>query len=416
MVLLFIISLSLVFFLGAISRGLTQVLLVAWAVRMGLVVINHNFWTLIPVGGDSVRFFNNAISFSELGFFGAIGEFTSSHSSGFSAIMGAMLALFGPSILVIELLNLCMGVVLVALTYKLAKNCGADSQQAKYAAMVMALVPSVAQYSVVSLREMVIVLPFMMGVVALTRFSNVTAAGMIVFSAWCGVAALFHGGMIFGVVGLGAGIFVFQRFATQLPGSERLSHSKSIAILVLFIFLLSIANIWATDLGLAKVSEIYTDNLIDHLNDTAVMAARGESAYLTGMRMDSYRDVFTAAPLRLFYFFLSPLPWDIKAPIHFLGLMDVVLYVFCFTVLWRAYKNEALSRKVLIVFGIIFTLSLVYAFGSSNAGTASRHRAKFSYALVAVTFAARSATLQSKANQMLRLRPQLEIRASKRVN
>lgn len=398
LILLFSLTLLVTLGFGMRFPAIRGVMLTAWAVRMALLLIHHQIFVLLPGRSDARNFFHEAENFSQLGFSGALAEFTVSHSTGFSALMGAMLSVFGQSILVMELTNISMGLAIVALVYRLALNCGADHSQAKQAALIMALVPSTAQYSIVALREMILVLPFMLGLVALTaRRSHATASGMLLFAFWCSVSAMFHGGMILGIAGLGAGAFVFQMFASKLPGQPRPSLIRNLLLLALFIGMVSLGSGLVGEVGLSKVSEVGSGNLINQMNAASLQAARGGSAYLQDFSVDNYGDVALSIPLRLIYFFFSPLPWDIRSAGHLLGFLDVLLYAFCFREFWRGYKANALSPKVLMVLGVVMTIALAYAFGSSNAGTAIRHRAKFSYALVAIACASRSARWQRTA-------------------
>ncbi len=398
LILLFSLTLLITLGFGMRYPAIRGIMLTAWAVRMLLLLIHHQIFVLLPGRGDARTFYLEALDFSQLGFAGALGEFTVTHSTGFSALMGAMLAMFGRAIMVMELLNISMGLAVVALVYRLALNCGADRSQAKRAALIMALVPSTAQYSVVALREMILVLPFMLGLVALTaRRTHATVDGMILFSFWCGVAAMFHGGMILGIVGLGAGAFIFQMFASRLPGQPRPNIFMNLLLMALFAGLVSLTGNLVGEVGLNKVSDFSGGNLVDQINVATQSAARGGSGYLHDFSVDDYGDVALSVPLRLFYFFFSPLPWDIRSVGHVIGFLDVLLYAFCFREFWRAYKANALSPKVLMVLGVVMTIAMAYAFGSSNAGTAIRHRAKFSYALVAIACAARSARWQRNA-------------------
>jgi hypothetical protein len=398
LILLFILTFLVAYAFGARYPAIRGVMLWAWAFRMFLLLIHHQVFRLIPGRGDARTFYWDALDYSSLGFQGALAEFTVTHSTGFSALMGAMMALFGRDILVMELLNIAMGLAVVGLVYRLALNCGADHKQARFAALIMALAPSTAQYSVVSLREMVLVLPFMIGLVALTaQRAHASVSGMVLFSFWCGVAAMFHGGMIVGVAGLGVGAFVFQTFASRTPGQPRPNIFMNLLLLGLFAVLLSLTGNLVGEVGLNKVSDFSGDNLVDQLNAVTAQSARGGSSYLEGFSVDDYGDVALSVPLRLVYFFFSPMPWEIRSAGHLLGFLDVLIYAFCFREFWRAFKANVLSPKVLMVLGVVMTIAVAYAFGASNAGTAIRHRAKFSYALVAIACAARTARWQRQA-------------------
>lgn len=398
LILPFFLTLFMALVFGLRYPAIRTVMLLAWSVRMLLLLIHHQIFMLLPGRGDARTFFHEALDFSRLGFEGALSGFTVTHSTGFSALMGAMLSMFGRSILVIEWLNISMGLVVVALVYLLALNCGADRSQARRAALIMALVPSTAQYSVVALREMVLVLPFMIGLVALTaRRSHVTASGMLLFAFWCSVAAMFHGAMMIGIAGLGAGAFVFQLFASRQPGQSRPNLIWNLILLLVLAILVSLASDLVSEVGLNKVGSVNSSNLVSQLNAASQQAARGGSGYLHDFSVDDYGDVALSVPLRLAYFFFSPMPWDIRSAGHLLGFLDVLLYAFCFREFWRASRANALSPKVVMVLGVVMTIALAYAFGSSNAGTAIRHRAKFSYALVAIACAARTARWQRQA-------------------
>lgn len=318
------------------------------------------------------------------------------------------MAVFGYSWFVPELLNIIMGVCCVYATFRLALNCNASVRHARAAALVVAVAPSIAQYSVVVLREMVVVLPFMLGLVALTGSkSHQSAVGVLLFSFWCVIASFFHGAIITGIVGLGAGLFVFQMFAARQPGQKGPSVGR--VFLVFGVFLIAVFGISLT-LGdsLNKVNSVDASSLVDSINTATSRAARGGAGYLQGYEVDGYGDIAGTAPLRMAYFFFSPMPWQVRKPSHLLGLLDVTIYLMCFYLLYRGFRANVLTPKMMVVAGVIATAALAYAFGTSNAGTAIRHRAKFGYALTAIAFAAhsqrkRKTTIAARAARTLRV-------------
>ncbi|MBY8965051.1 hypothetical protein KHP57_04985 [Algiphilus sp. NNCM1] len=391
-VFLFFLPLAVAAILGQKYPGARGALWLAVGVRLSLLAVHYLVFRLIPGRGDAIKFINESGYYAELGFLGALFEFDLTHSSGFSAFMGSMMAIFGSHGLVIELLNISMGVAVVGLTYVLARNCGADERNARFGAMVMALAPSIAQYSVVALREMACVFPFMLGLVALTsQRSHQTVVGMAWFVLASLVAAAFHGAMILGIAGLALGMFLLQPFAGLEARRRRQGHGRALVVIVAFVVALSFTADFTADSGLNKVSGVFGGDLISEINSATSSAARGGSGYLHGYSVEGFDDVALTAPLRVVYFFFSPLPWQISSPIHLLGLLDVIIYVWCFWMLWRAFKAKVLQRKTLVVVGVVLTLALAYAFGTSNSGTAVRHRAKFGYALIAAACAARAA-------------------------
>ncbi len=105
----------------------------------------------------------------------------------------------------------------------------------------------------------------------------------------------------------------------------------------------------------------------------------GASNYLTAMPYTENIFVFIInTAIRIFYFFVSPVPWEWR------GMID--LFAFCIdtlfhssVIIWGIYiwitrkQNRNLLFFLLLC---IFMVGLVFAWGVSNAGTAMRHRCK----------------------------------------
>jgi len=108
--------------------------------------------------------------------------------------------------------------------------------------------------------------------------------------------------------------------------------------------------------------------------------AEGGSYYRIGGNVSSSLQAILYTPLRLLYFYGSPMPWDWR------GISDAVAFFVtglpCLLVLWlglresrmaagNAYRNLVVaSVTVLLAFGVVF------GWGVRNAGTAMRHRNK----------------------------------------
>lgn len=366
-------------------------LLAAVLVRLLLLWVHHNIFRLIPGRADVYTFYFDAIHQSEFGFWGSLATFNISSSNGYSAILGALFSLLGPSWFIGEVGNIVLSLVVVVLTFKLARNCGADLKAAKTAAMIMAVVPSTAQYGVVALREMVLVTAFMFGLVELTanKFHLRSVRGIGLFCLWCMVAAAFHGAMVIAVAGLVAGLYAFQIWAADGVRMTRNQIATNVVLMVLVVATLASINGWVNSVGLNKVSGIDEGNFVDNINHQTSNASRGNSAYLTGLSATNPVQLILFAPLRVVYFLFSPMPWDVRSFGHLLGFLDAWLYLWVVVMIWRGFKAKVMTQRSLVVLGVVSTLILAFAFGTSNAGTAIRHRAKMSYALVAVACVAR---------------------------
>lgn len=386
------------------NPAITGVMLAALVVRLGLLAFHHNIFKLFSGRGDAYRFFRTAAEFSELGTVGALATFDPSTSFGYASILGSLFAVTGASWLVGELVNIFISMVVVLLTMKLAAACGADRRNTLLAGYVVALNPFVAQYGVVVLREMAVVLPMMLGVLALVRRPNPhTLVGM----ALCGLgivgAALFHGSMIVGLPGIVFGLYLAQQ---GIGGKTRVKTSKraqQFVVLLAGLAILALATPYLTESELSKVGGLSEGSLVDQVNEQVQGAARGGSAYLSNYSASGPVELLLTAPLRVVYFMFSPLPWDVRSLEHLLGLLDAAVYFWIALLILKAFRNKAFNEKSQAVFGILMVFIVAYSFGTSNAGTAIRHRAKFNYALVAVACALRYRLEEQKQMQRRQL-------------
>ncbi|MAA75697.1 MAG: hypothetical protein CMN28_13430 [Salinisphaeraceae bacterium] len=365
-------------------------ILAAAAARFSLLFIHHFVFKLLPGRGDAHRFYGYAVEYSDRGFWGALSTFDASTAYGYSSLLGAVFSLTGHAWVIAESLNILLSILLVVLTARLAGYCGADRKNAVLAAYIVALNPFTAQYGVVVLREMVVVLPFMLGVVA---FVSRGQPQNVVRIALCGcgiaVASLFHGSMIVALVGIGLGLYLAHSGVGAREKVRGRQRAQQGAVMLLTVVGIAVAAPFVIETDISKIGKLEEGDFIAQINDQVEGAARGGSAYLKGYQASGPVDLILTAPLRVIYFLYSPLPWDVRSPGHVIGFFDAIVYFWVTYFFWRAYRARVFNQKALAVTGILMVSILAFSFGTSNAGTAIRHRAKFNYALVAVACAMR---------------------------
>lgn len=365
-------------------------IMAAVAVRFALLFIHHFVFRLLPGRGDAHKFYGYAVQISDQGFWGALSTFDPSTAYGYSSMLGAVFSLTGHAWVVAESLNILLSIFLVVLTGRLAGHCGANRKGAVLAAYIVGLNPFTAQYGVVVLREMVVVLPFMLGLVALvSRGQPHNVIRIALCSCGIVVSSFFHGSMVVGLAGIGLGLYL----AYNGVGAREKVHSRQRvrqgAVLLLTIVGMAFAAPLVFEADISKIGSLGEDDFIAQINNQVESAARGESAYLTGYQASGPVNLILTAPLRVIYFLYSPLPWDVRSPGHVIGFFDAMVYLWVTYFFWRAYRARVFNQKALAVTGILMVSILAFSFGTSNAGTAIRHRAKFNYALVAVACAMR---------------------------
>ena len=121
---------------------------------------------------------------------------------------------------------------------------------------------------------------------------------------------------------------------------------------------------------------------IDSINDIVAKTASAESGaavYIIGGEVNNLWDLIKNTPLRVFYFIGSPFPWqwrglgDIIAFV-FNALFYIVAYIYAFKALLKNKKGKNIIKVFLL---IVIAGAVIFAWGTSNAGTALRHRDKF---------------------------------------
>ena len=113
-------------------------------------------------------------------------------------------------------------------------------------------------------------------------------------------------------------------------------------------------------------------------------ASRGRAAYLKGIVPHNKVDILWQTPIRSFYMLFSPFPSKITDIQDITGVLDSFLYIFLFIFFFKSMwlireKNKAL---ILAFFLILVTFCGPFAWGTSNYGTAIRHRQKIVFLLI----------------------------------
>ena len=107
---------------------------------------------------------------------------------------------------------------------------------------------------------------------------------------------------------------------------------------------------------------------------------RGGSSYLTNLKITNYFDMLLFAPIKVLYFWISPVPWEFRGVIDIISfLFDSIAYIYFISFI---YKNRKIKINkvdkvicIIIILGFLFS-STMFAFGTFNSGTALRHRNK----------------------------------------
>jgi len=152
-------------------------------------------------------------------------------------------------------------------------------------------------------------------------------------------------------------------------------------LLSLLIMALAITAFWGKDYfaSFRLTGQAVQFISLDNLNRRLASSEDAGSAYMTGMRYASARDILTIMPLATAYFMYSPFPWQVQSPKQALGLLDstlmLVLTYYFLKGIKDLYRRRRKLTMVLVTFLLVgfCTSSLL----QSNIGAAMRHRTMF---------------------------------------
>lgn len=376
-------ALALALLVGARYRFLVGWMVAGWTLRVALLVLGYSGLMSLPyVGADGAAFTERALTYSEYPLFELLGmlDYRSAHSY---SVLGALLyKTFGFSELILPSLNLLLGVANTAfgavIAYRLFGRKAAST-----AAMLICLYPFTAINSVAAVREELSIFFFLAGLFILVgwikagrRFNLILSLPFLVF------AAFVHPGWVAAILGLVI-YFVWSLFrdAIQMKGG---AGRAGLSVAMGVVMVGACAVILWNGVELGKGVEISSD--LDSIADT--VAARFQRDPTGGSAFPAFvavGDPFTQPwliPLRVVYFLYSPFPWDVRSAVHLLGLFAGVLYAFLTFRAYKSYRGLKQHRRVLVLHSMLVMLTLMFALGVTNSGTAIRHKAKFYILLV----------------------------------
>lgn len=356
------------------------ILAISFLVRSILAILNVYIFPLPDSGADAVEFERVAWEYAQI-LLGNEEELSrTSNAFIFSKFIGVIYLVFDRIPIVAHLFNVITGVLIVYYIYQICMLTF-SKKAAKTAATIAAFFPTFNLYSAVLTRECIIVLFFVISfyfmILWYKKKKNSALIGTFVFIL---LATLLHGGLIFVIL---VYTFIFLFFNNN---KEEWNFTPYIKISALSLSL-GIILFFGGDYIFNKIpSGITLGNAHEILTVSLSYAAKGDAAYLVGYTPNSLVDLVTQTPIRVFYFLFAPLPWMITSASHVVGFIDGLLYLVLSFYTIKGLKFLWKHDKVLFIlcFGLFIVFLVTFAWGTSNFGTAVRHRQKIVWLLIIV--------------------------------
>lgn len=369
--------------IGFRHRWLLPVMLLAFFARFAMILFNNYIYPLPQGGADALVFEKTAVSWAREGCSAAFNNLDPTGSYLYSGVLAVMYGCVGISNFAAQLLNAVLGTFSVAV---LAASCNRmwGKRTAHRAGFLLSIFPALLIYSAVTLREAFILVLFSCSVYAVVRYSfSNRISWLLVAITFLLTSAMFHGAMAFGVVGLI--VAVMYRFISKPTSNPKSAFQRRLLVVLMSMIILGVSVLLLDQIFIPKVGNLGAVDT-ELVSDIVASRAQGNAAYLTGLSVGSLFDIIWQTPIRMAYVLFAPFLWNVSSPAHLFGLLDGSIYLMLTVLLIRHRKWILKNPAVLMLLGILLSLAFVYAFGTSNFGTAMRHRAKF-YVVILIVVA-----------------------------
>jgi hypothetical protein len=379
-------SLLIIFFIfSSIKYDIAKSLLfIFFLLRLFLLCIDYYGKELVNVfhsGSDTERFYIWGIDISkDLSLMNEISY------TRYTDFLGILYWIIGDQRLFSQFINLILGMWSIFVFFKILDlfNFG-DSKKLFFLALY-GFYPQNIIFSSILLREALVQFLFIYSIFFFAKWLKTNNKNNIIITViFVFLCSLFHSGMLLSLLVYGY-VFLFLDVTTY-----RLKYSFK--RLTLFFISCGITfTIIANDSSILteKFSILQTDSnnlsLIEKYQSYS--GEEGGSNYLQNYEISSAIDFITLVPLKFIYFIFSPMPYDIRGIGDLTAiLIDSSFYYFLIFKIIRS--RELISNNLFRIFPKIFfilflVVSLGFALGTENSGTAMRHRAKIFPALLMV--------------------------------
>lgn len=313
-------------------------------------------------GSDALRFEQLAYNFyREYAFNEEANIFQS--STAYSRLIGSIYYLGKDYIVIPGLINITAHSISIVLIYMIFKQVFNTQKGIYMTILIFILYPIGMITTVTSLRESLITMFILLFTVFVLKYVQSNRIEFLLGSIiTLIIGSLFHIGVISLIyIVIFCMIFINKRknlFATL---------SAILLSIVSFVLITTSEN--------SKISAALNSNN-ENLN-----ANDARADYLTSYSGSGLSSIIDYRLPQIFYFFTKPFPWEISTVQDIVGFINVFVILtglFLSIYIYIKKKNQKILTVILIVMIIYFT----YALGTSNYGTALRHRDKISILIV----------------------------------
>lgn len=344
-------------------------ILLAYTFRLVIMIYDlYNPGTILHSGDDTENFFKTGVEISN----NLSLLFSDIYGGMYSKFIGIIFYLYGVDRLFIQFLNILFFVFSILLIRKIIILLSIENY--KNLLVIILFFPHSLIFSSILHRESLISFLLIMSFYFFLKWvkqQNYIYASICLLIVM--LAALFHSG----VIGLAVGYSVGFIIIAESENKVLLNNQKKIILFFITLITLSLIVFKENILDLPFLNKfqqyLETNETIYDITNVN----KGNTTYLSSLEIDTPLDLIIYSPLKLIYFIISPVPWEIKSLSTMLAFsLDGLFYLIIMLYIVKYYKVIIRNPLLLSIFIGIFTTYLIFSIGVSNAGTAIRHRFK----------------------------------------
>ena len=337
--------------------------------------------TVLHSGGDSERFYEWGLYISE-----DLSRMKEISYTKYTDFLGILYWIIGDQRFFSQFVNVILGMWSIFVFYKILDLFKLKDSKKLFFLALYGFFPQNIIFSSILLREALIQFFFVYSLLFFTKWlmSN-NRINMFKTIFFVLLSSLFHPGMIASLLVYG---FMFLFLDVKKYSFNYSFKRKTLLVLFCgFTFALIAYNISILN---GKFSFLISDTNLSLLEkyESNSGIEEGGATYLRNYKINSIVDFIILVPLRLIYFVFSPMPYDVRGVGDLAAIiLDSSFYYFLVYIIVRSRKimNDNIFRIFPKIFFILFlTVSIGFALGTENSGTAMRHRSKIFPALIIV--------------------------------
>ena len=358
------------------SQKIRLILLVALVLRLGIALF-HVYIAPLPdsqydglafeqVGWDFAQRLQEGLPI-ELPAYGGL----------YSAFIGFIYYIFGQFSFLIQLFNVLVGILIVFNIYRISVFLWGE-RFGQRAAWISTFFPTLILYATITRRETIILYFLTLSLYYLLKWYDKGEMKFFIFSSFI----IFFGGILYNILTLGLivhGYLVLKRWFKECLFRRHvkccIKHTAS-GLLILII----IAGVLMSGIGFHR--RFRNISTLDDVIRQQEYRTKGRAVYLENFTLAKPIDIIWQLPIRIIYFLFTPFPWMISSPADFIGFADVAFYIVLMICAWKRRNNWLYGKRALPLLLMFLVLVAIFAMGTSNYGTAIRHRVKIAPMLI----------------------------------